>query len=253
MDQFDTASYIDFPDLLKYLRAIFSGNLTEFLTYAEKYSIEAFRGVAIILLVALIVNILLNYIYKCTGGSKMKIVIDLNEPENQDLYFEEVPKSRIFMKSLIIISDVCLVISLIVFISYFAVINWLNADILHILQSSGFVIVFSYLLVLKTCVLFREKSQNLLIIDFGFLLQIAIIVTLLTAFMITISSGVCKCIHSELIPGFKHNEVHFSTALSRYWTKEICPEDKMPCLVYATLPEEAGTGVFINFHTNIKS
>jgi hypothetical protein len=169
------------------------------------------------------------------------------------MLIKELPKSRSFMKFLIITSDICVVIGLIIFISYFAVINWLRADFIHISRSSILIIGFSYLLLLKTTILFNGNLQNLINIKLQPLLGLAIFIILLTAVMITISAGVCKCIHSELIPGFKHDKVHLSTALSRYWTKEVCPEDKMPCLVYATLPEEAGTGVFMNFHINIRS
>jgi hypothetical protein len=47
-------------------------------------------------------------------------------------------------------------------------------------------------------------------------------------------------------------DLSVSTTLSRYFQlADICPPGK-PCHIYATLPEDATTAVFINLHTNIK-
>lgn len=58
------------PTLWKYFKAIFSGDLLSFLTYGEMHAVEGFRIFGGIFFGALLVNILLSYIYNCTNTSK---------------------------------------------------------------------------------------------------------------------------------------------------------------------------------------
>jgi len=72
----------------------------------------------------------------------------------------------------------------------------------------------------------------------------------------TMTQGTCACTHSNTIPGFIEDDqgMNLSTAWSRYYTDaEVCSAYNTPCMVYASLPENSLSEVFINFHVNLDS
>jgi hypothetical protein len=87
------------------------------------------------------------------------------------------------------------------------------------------------------------------------ILVIPLVVAYVYGFM-AITQGICGCDFSDDIPGHVINGdgMNLSTAFMRYYIdKDLCPADKTPCMVYATLPENALNQVFINFHVNLES
>ena len=65
--------------------------------------------------------------------------------------------------------------------------------------------------------------------------------------------GTCLWIHNNSVPGITIGEYYFSTAFMRSISSNTWPAKQAPCQVYATLPDDSGRGVFINFHLNIES
>lgn len=62
--------------------------------------------------------------------------------------------------------------------------------------------------------------------------------------------GACIANHNTDIAGFTFSNYGITTALTRSWYHDTCPNKQEPCFVYATLPEDALDQVFINFHLN---
>lgn len=62
--------------------------------------------------------------------------------------------------------------------------------------------------------------------------------------------GLCIANHNNDIPGFHFTNFGITSALTRSWYHDTCPNKGKPCFVYTTLPEDALGSVFISFHIN---
>ena len=71
--------------------------------------------------------------------------------------------------------------------------------------------------------------------------------------IVILVSGYCKCYYNTGIPGFHYDNTHLTTAFTRSMLPQTCPSKPKACMVYATLPENALSEVFINFHLNPES
>lgn len=92
----------------------------------------------------------------------------------------------------------------------------------------------------------KESSANRLSHRKKLLLVLFISFTLAFTF-----SGGCLAFYEEYV-GFKVYVFNLSTTFSRYFElNDACPPGP-PCHIYATLPEDASTGVFINVQTNVQ-
>ena len=70
----------------------------------------------------------------------------------------------------------------------------------------------------------------------------------------TLTAGLAVWGYNETIPGIIIDGKNLSTAFMRKWVYEPSWEAMNgPCVVYMTLPEDASTGVFVNFLVNLKS
>lgn len=70
----------------------------------------------------------------------------------------------------------------------------------------------------------------------------------------TFFKGMWLANHNNFAPGFSYiTNYGITTSLTRYWQAETCPNEQKPCHVYITLPEDALTGVFVNFQLNPES
>ena len=70
----------------------------------------------------------------------------------------------------------------------------------------------------------------------------------------TFFKGMWLANHNNFAPGFTYiTNYGITTSLTRYWQDDTCPNNKEPWHVYITLPEDALTGAFINFHLNPES
>ena len=66
-----------------------------------------------------------------------------------------------------------------------------------------------------------------------------------------VTRGFCHSIFNDTLPGVKYHIANFSSAFIRGWYDRTCPNTGKPWMVYATLPEDALTGVFINIHIHV--
>ena len=66
-------------------------------------------------------------------------------------------------------------------------------------------------------------------------------------------NGICMCLMAKTTPGWDFGKLHTSTAWMRSRMESTCPAEYKPCMVYTTLPENALSEVFINFHVNLDS
>jgi len=65
--------------------------------------------------------------------------------------------------------------------------------------------------------------------------------------------GICIANHNNDIRGFHFSNFGITTATTRGWYHNTCPDKDRPCFVYITLPEDALGSIFINYHINLNA
>lgn len=65
--------------------------------------------------------------------------------------------------------------------------------------------------------------------------------------------GICIANHNNDIAGMTFSNFGITTATTRGWYHNTCPDEDKPCFVYITYPEDAGSSIFINYHINLQA
>ncbi|CAI2386673.1 unnamed protein product [Moneuplotes crassus] len=183
-----------------------------------------------------------------------------NEEETiQDVSYVDPQKKNICKRKCIcaakwimLILEVIIVVLLVLFASLLAAFNLFSSYLL------AAVITWSLLM---SFILFLWYLYNWVIGNYGkiyfskarYVLIPAILLFCAIYASFIFWSGACLCILNDTLPGIQSGEYLFHTAFMRYYHSETCPVGDKPCLVYATLPENADQSVFINFHINADS
>lgn len=183
-------------------------------------------------------------------GENQDALSYMDEP-NEESSFSS--KFHVVLQVLLCISETLTITAIINLIDIWVVYGYIQPTKFFFVSKSLLWIVFIISMYMRYIFVFRNNPRVLhKLIDYkvyGIGLMIIIFITYGTTLTI-FTSGICLASHNQSLEGTTFGRFQMSTAYQRMTFDSTCPENKVPCLIYLTLPENSVNEMFVNFHIN---